>query len=332
MAQKKTLMFILISLAFSLVVLQTSVVMAKSIRLVAAHVTPVDSPYTPGFETFKKMVEEETNGAIKVSIHPAGELGGNEDILTQKLHTGTVDVIITSPGFLAQVVKEADIFSLLYLFKDFGHWQRVLDGSIGEKVAEVVENKTDFKFLGYWSCGVRHYFGNRAVKIPADLDGVKIRVHTSPITRDTWMTLGAQPTNVAISELYQALQNKVVDAAENSVLYIYKMKFIEVSRYVSLTGHSYGVRFLLMNDRKFKKFSDREKLIVEKAGLEATRAEREADFLDQKKYMNILLKAGTKINTVDKDAFIKKTSPIRERAVKKLGMEDMLAQIANLAE
>ena len=305
-------------------------VLAKSIRLVAAHVSPVDSPYTPGFNTFKEIIEKETNGEIEVSVHPAGELGGNEDILVQKMHTGTVDVIITSASFLAQTVKEADLFSLLYLFKDSGHWARVLDGSPGKQMAKIVEDKTDFKVLGYWSAGVRHYFGNRPVTTPNDLKSVKIRVHTSPVIRDTWIALGAQPTNVAFTELYQALQNKVVDAGENSFTYIYKMKFYEVSPYVSLTSHDFAVRFLLMSDKKFAKLTPLQKLIVEKAAHEATVVEREADYISMVEDIETLKKLGSKINRVDADSFLKLTAPLREKAVQKLGLQDMLMQIDRL--
>ena len=328
---KRIALSIFVVFAFTvLFIVQPTNLLAKSMRIVAAHVSPVDSPYTPGFNTFKEIIVKETNGDVTVSIHPAGELGGNEDILVQKMHTGTVDVIITSPGFLAQTVKEADLFSLLYLFKDPGHWARVLDGSPGRQMTAIIEDKTDFKVLGYWSCGIRHYFGNKPVHKPEDLKDVKIRVHTSPIIRDTWITLGAQPTNVAFSELYQALQNKVVDAGENSSTYIYKMKFFEVSPYISLTSHDIGVRFLLMNQKKFDKLTAAQKMIVEKAAYEATKVEREADYLSMIADMEILKKAGSKINKVDPDPFLKLTAPIRADAVKKLGLEGLLKDIDKL--
>jgi tripartite ATP-independent transporter DctP family solute receptor len=300
---------------------------ARSKRIVAAHVSPVDSPYTPGFDTFKEIIEKETGGAIKVSVHPAGELGGNEDILVQKMHTGTVDVVISSAGFLSQVVKEADLFSLLYLFNDFDHWRRVLDGAPGKQMIEIVERKTNFKVLGYWAAGVRHYFGTKPVMTTTDLKDVKIRVHTSPIIRDSWIALGAQPTNVAFSELYQALQNKVVDAAENSSTYIYKMKFYEVAPYISLTRHDHGVRFLMISDRKFSRLKAGQKQTVLKAAAEATRVERRVDYESMIRDMQTLRKAGCKINDVDIEPFVRLTAPIRKKAVKRLGLKAMLAEI-----
>ena len=315
MCRKKNIIIILTIFAFAIVLFcLPGQVLAKSIRLVAAHVSPIDSPYTPGFNTFKDIIEKETNGEIKVSVHPAGELGGNEDILVQKMQTGTVDVIITSASFLAQTAKEADLFSLLYLFKDTGHWARVLDGSPGKQM----------------TAGVRHYFGNKPVTTPNDLKGVKIRVHTSPVIRDTWIALGAQPTNVAFSELYQALQNKVVDAGENSFTYIYKMKFYEVSPYVSLTSHDFAVRFLLMSDKKFTKLTPLQQLTVEKAAREATLVEREADYISMVEDIETLKKLGSKINRVDADSFLKLTAPLREKAAEKLGLQDMVKQIDRL--
>jgi len=331
MCRKKDMIIIQTIFAFAIVLFcLPGQVLAKSIRLVAAHVSPIDSPYTPGFNTFKEIIEKETNGEIIVSVHPAGELGGNEDILVQKMQTGTVDVIITSASFLAQTAKEADLFSLLYLFKDTGHWARVLDGSPGKQMTKIIEDKTDFKVLGYWSAGVRHYFGNKPVTTPNDLKGVKIRVHTSPVIRDTWIALGAQPTNVAFSELYQALQNKVVDAGENSFTYIYKMKFYEVSPYVSLTSHDFAVRFFLMSDKKFTKLTPLQQLTVEKAAREATLVEREADYISMVEDIETLKKLGSKINRVDADSFLKLTAPLREKAAEKLGLQDMVKQIDRL--
>ena len=300
---------------------------ARSKRIVAAHVSPVDSPYQPGFDTFKEIIEQETGGAVRVSVHPAGELGGNEDILVQKMHTGTVDVVISSAGFLSQVVREADLFSLLYLFNDFDHWRRVLDGAPGKQMIEIVERKTNFKVLGYWAAGVRHYFGSKPVTTTGDLKDVKIRVHTSPIIRDSWIALGAQPTNVAFSELYQALQNKVVDAAENSSTYIYKMKFYEVAPYISLTRHDHGVRFLMMSDRKFSRLKPEYRQTVLKAAAEATRVERRVDYESMIQDMETLRKAGCKINDVDIEPFVRLTAPVRKKAVKRLKLKEMLAEI-----
>jgi tripartite ATP-independent transporter DctP family solute receptor len=328
MPDRKVLMVFILGLALlGAGVVMPDEVPARSKRLVAAHVSPLDSPYTPGFDTFKEIIEKETEGAIKVSVHPAGELGGNEDILVQKMHTGTVDVVISSPGFVSQAVKEADLFSLLYLFNDFDHWTRVLDGAPGKQMIEIVERKTNFKVLGYWAAGVRHYYGSRPVTTTGDLKHVKIRVHTSPIIRDSWIALGAQPTNVAFSELYQALQNKVVDAAENSSTYIYKMKFFEVAPYISLTRHDHGVRFLMMSERKFSRLKAKQKQIVLKAAAEATKVERRVDYEWMIRDMETLRKAGCKINEVDIEPFVRLTAPIRKKAVKRLKLKEMLAEI-----
>jgi TRAP-type C4-dicarboxylate transport system substrate-binding protein len=135
---------------------------------------------------------------------------------------------------------------------------------------------------------------------------------------------------VAFSELYQALQNKVVDAGENSSTYILKMKFFEVSPYISLTSHDIGVRFLMMSKSKFNKLNEAQKKIVLKAAAEATKVERKADYQSMLDDMETLKKAGSKINDVDIDAFIKATAPVREKAVKKMGLEDMLAEIDKL--
>ncbi|MBZ4655311.1 MAG: transporter substrate-binding protein [Peptococcaceae bacterium] len=300
----------------------------KTIKIVAAHVTPKDGVYQKGMEKFKEIVEKESNGTMTVEIHPNGELGGNEDQLVQKMQTGTVDLIVASPGFMAQTVKEIDLFSLLYLFKGWDHWAKVMDGEVGQKMTKIVEDKTDFKVLGYWTCGVREYFGSKPVTKPEDLKNMKIRVQNSPAIKDTWVAFGAQPASVAFNELYQALQNKVVDAAENDPVNIFQMKFHEVSPYISLTNHDVATRLFLMSDKKFQSLSDEQKKIIEKAAVEATKEERKVDrqFFDD--YLAKLKAAGAKVNEVDTAPFIKATEPIRAKYAKDLGLEDFLKKIS----
>lgn len=300
---------------------------AQPVKLIAAHVTPKDGSYQMGMEKFKEVVEKESNGSITVEIHPNGELGGNEDELVQKMATGTVDVIVASPGFMNQTVKQVDLFSLLYLFRDYDHWKKVMDGNVGQKMTKLVEDNTDFKVLGWWKCGIRDYFGAKPVTKPEDLNNVKIRVQNSPAINETWSAMGAIPANVAFNELYQALQNKVVDAGENDFANILQMKFYEVSPYVSLTDHDIATRVFLISDKKYNSLTAEQKAAVDKAAKAATDAERDGDNQLAQKALEQLKAGGAKINTVDKAAFIEKTQPVREKVAKQLGLEDMLKEV-----
>ncbi|SFH24392.1 tripartite ATP-independent transporter solute receptor, DctP family [Desulfotomaculum arcticum] len=300
---------------------------APQAKLIAAHVTPEDGSYQVGMLKFKEVVEKESKGTITVDIYPNGQLGGNEDELVQKMATGTVDMIVASPGFMTQSVKQIDLFSLPYLYKNYDQWTKVMDGDVGQKMAKLVEDQTDFKVLGWWKCGIRDYFGTKPITKPDDLKGVKLRVQNSPAINEIWTTFGAQPASVAFNELYQALQNKVVDSAENDFANILQMKFHEVAPYISLTDHDIATRLLLISDEKYQSLTPDQQAVVDKAAKAATVAEREADNQLTDKALEQLKAEGAIVNEVDKTPFIEKTQPVREKVAKELGLEDMLKEI-----
>ena len=148
---------------------------AQPVKLIAAHVNPEDSSFHAGMVAFGKL-EELSGGSMTVEIHHSGQLGSNENELVEKMATGTVDVIVSAPNFVAAIVPEADLFSIPYLYEDVEHWERVVTGEVGQTILDKIEAGTDFKPLGYWMCGVRQYFGKKPITTPDDLKGVKIRI------------------------------------------------------------------------------------------------------------------------------------------------------------
>ncbi|WP_181833203.1 TRAP transporter substrate-binding protein [Bacillus taeanensis] len=299
----------------------------KSVKIIAAHVTDEGSPYQVGMEKFKEVVEAETNGSVTVEIHPNGELGGNEDELVQKMATGSVDVIVSSPGFMAQTAPEVDFFAMPYMFASYDHWNTVVDSEVGQAVSSKIEEKTDFKVLGYWSAGIRNYYGQKPVEKPADLKNVKVRVQNSPVVKDTWSAFGAQPAHVAWNELYQALQNGVVDAAENDFTNYFLSKQYEVAPKMSLTEHDVATRLFFMTSTKFENLSKEQQEAVIKAGNEASKAEREADLKLGEEYKQKLLDEGVEINEVEKTPFVESTEEIRVQTAEKLGMSELYEKV-----
>ncbi|GAK01301.1 TRAP-type C4-dicarboxylate transport system, periplasmic component [Geomicrobium sp. JCM 19055] len=110
---------------------------------------------------------------------------------------------------MTQVQREVDLFSMPYLFTSYEHWLRVVDGEVGDEMSNLVEEETNLQVLGYWSAGVRQYYGFEPVNEVEDLRNVSIRTQDSPGIQDSWSALGALPVGVAWGEMYQALQNRV---------------------------------------------------------------------------------------------------------------------------
>src|SRR5690625_256661 len=170
-----------------------------TVKIIAGHnQTSPDNPYQTGLLKFKEVAEDLSNGSIEVEVH-AGTIGTEELELVEKLQLDAVDVVVVSPGFMTQTgIKEVDLFSAPYLFESYDHWLRVVDGDVGEKMAKMINDKSDnsFKLLGYWTAGTRHFYGKKPIESIDDLNGVSLRTQTSGVISDFWKAVGVIPSNI----------------------------------------------------------------------------------------------------------------------------------------
>lgn len=312
---------------------ETAAKAAPQVTLIGAHVNSLDSSYQAGFEAMQVKLEELSGGTMTVEIHPNGELGGGEAELVEKMATGTVDVIVTAPNFTATTgVPECDLFSIPFLYSSMDHWTAVVDGEVGDIIAEKVDAAGIFHALGYWSCGTREYFGLKAVNGVADLKGVKIRVQDSDTVRSVWSALGANPTTLAYNELYSGLQNNVIDAAENDLGNILLQKFYEAGPYVSLTDHDIATRQLLMSGDKYQSLTDEQKKWVDEAAAYACAEERKADAELNAAALDQIKANGGIVNEVNKQELIDACADARAAAAEKIGVKDLYDKINALAK
>ncbi len=298
------------------------------IRLIGAHVNTTDSSYQAGFEAMKEKLEEVSGGTMTVEIHPNGELGGNESELIEKMATGTVDVIVSSPNFIATTgVKEADLFSIPFLYSSLEHWTAVVDGEVGQTITDKINEGGNFRCLGYWSCGTREYFGVKPVNGVEDLKGVKIRVQDSDTVRSVWSALGANPTVLAYNELYSGLQNNVIDAAENDLGNILLQKFYEAGPYVSLTDHDIATRMCLIGAPKYNSLTDEQKAWVDEAAAYACVEQRKFDKELNDDALEQIKANGGIVNEVNKDELIAACADARAAAAEKIGVTDLYNKV-----
>jgi len=307
----------------------------EKIKLIAAHnQTSPDNPYQVGLLKFKEVVESESDGNIEVEVH-AGTIGTEESELVEKLKLGAADVVLVSPGFMTQTgIQEVDLFALPYLFDSYDHWEQVVDGEVGEEMATIVNEKSnnDFKIVGYWSAGVRHFYGKKALESMDDLSGMTIRTQTSGVVSDYWKQAGAVPTSVAWGELYQALQQNVVDSSENSYPYFVQQNHHKTDngKYVTETAHDYTTRFLLVNGNEFDSYSPEQQDIITKAAEESVQAEREALLAQEEEYKEIAITDGAEIGEIDTAPFAELALPLQEQAATDMGAEELYQKIMEL--
>lgn len=302
----------------------------KKIKIIAAHnQTTAESPYQVGLLKFKEIAEK--NPSVEVEVH-AGTIGTNEDELLEKLKLGAADVVVVSPGFMTKTgIKEADLLALPYLFDNYNHWEKSVDGEIGKEIADIIYNKSkkDFKVIGYWSAGVRHYYGKKPINTVSDLKGIKIRTQTSGAIGKYWSSLGAIPTNVAWGELYQALQQGTVDASENAYPYFIPMDHHKTNngKYISETGHDYTTRLLIVNGKKFAKYSLEQQNSIIEAAKESVIAERKSVYEDEDKYKKQAIADGAIVNTLDRKPFIEFAIPLQDEVAVAIDSKEILEKI-----
>ncbi len=244
---------------------------AAPIEIKFAHVNPVDvfaSGKGAAGPVLKNMIEAETGGAVEVKVFPASQLGGERELI-EGTKIGTIQMCMVSAA-ISGFYKEAQVLDIPYLFSNAPVAWKVMDGWFGKEMAEDCLKKTGMRVLAYGETGFRNFTNSKLpIKSPADMKGLKIRVMESPVYVNMVKALGAAPTPIAWPETYTALQQKVVDGQENPIATIVFAKLYEVQKYITLDGHSYGVDFLLINEKFFQSLPKDVQQVIKAAGINA---------------------------------------------------------------
>lgn len=201
------------------------------------HVGPPVHPQHHAALAFAKYVTEKTNGEIEVQVFPLGQLGG-ERSMTEQVQGGTLQITSATAGVLANFVPEIGIIELPFVYPNRSVAYNVLDDKeVRERFAKFCDAK-GFVFIGYTENEFRDMTNSkRPIKSPEDLKGLKIRVVESPMMIDTFKALGANPTPLPFPEIYNALQQKVIDGQDNPIYTSILMKFTEVNKFATITNH-----------------------------------------------------------------------------------------------
>jgi len=216
----------------------------KTLKL--AHVLDAAHPVTKAINYLGAELLKISGGRLRMDIYPGGQLG-NERELVESLQFGSLDITKVSSSVVENFVPEIAAFSLPYLFRDDDHRWAVLEGPIGK---QMLEDCAPFRIRGlcYYDAGTRNfYMRNKEVRTPDDLQGLKIRVMRSYWSIQAINALGASATPVEFGELYTALQQGVVDGAENNLPTFYQMKHYEVCKFLTLDAHTAPADIMLIS-------------------------------------------------------------------------------------
>jgi tripartite ATP-independent transporter DctP family solute receptor len=194
-------------------------------------------------------IREQSGGRMEIQVFPNNQLGGGTDMLSQ-LRTGVIQLFNLSGVILSTVVPVASINGIGFSFRDYDQVWGAMDGALGQYVRAAIEKSGLFAFDKMWDNGYRQVTSStHPIKAPEDFKGFKIRVPVSPLWTSMFKAFGASPASINFSEVYSALETKIVEGQENPLSLIASNKFYEVQKYVSLTNHMWDGFWTLVNGR-----------------------------------------------------------------------------------
>jgi tripartite ATP-independent transporter DctP family solute receptor len=286
-------------------------------RIRVAHSLPVSHPVHAGIEHFAERLAVYSSGRLRVDIFPNSQLG-SEPQTVEQMQAGTLDGAKIGAATLGSFVPTAKVFSLPYLFRDSGHYWTVLGGPIGQELLEMLAingrgDPSGLHGLTFYDAGSRSFYAQRPILHPDDLRGLKVRVQPDPVAMDTIRALGASPTPISWGELYTALQQGVVDGAENNAPSFVSSRHFEVCKEFSLNHHSRVPDLLMLSQRTWASLSEEEQAWVRQAANDSSVFQREAWDAGVEAAFEQMRAEGVTVHEVDVMPFLEATEPVRQR-------------------
>jgi tripartite ATP-independent transporter DctP family solute receptor len=279
----------------------------------------IDSHYGVAATTFNDEIVKRTNGRYKLQYFPMGALGGEREML-EAVQLGTQEMIITSTGPTGNFVADTRIVDIPYLFRDYEHARKVLDGPIGQEILTKFPAK-GMVAISWLENGFRHITNSkRAIKGPEDVKGLKIRTMENKVHMDAFKAMGALPTPMSMNEVFTACQTGTIDGQENPIPVILSNKLYTVQKYLTLDGHVYSPALLIISKSIWDKMSAEDKASFQEAAKIALVANRKKVNSDEVDGMDIMRKEGVEIiEKVDNAAFQKAVASAYEGYKKEFG-------------
>lgn len=274
---------------------------------------------------FGERLSELSNGAMDVKIYPSSQLGTEREMI-ELLQIGSLSMTKVSASPLEGFVPAMKIFSIPYIFRDNDHFWKVLNSEVGQGLLAGVE-PFRLKGLAYYDAGSRSFYtNNKPVRTPADLAGMKIRVLNSPTAVRTVRELGGAATPVAWGELYTALQQGVVDGAENNPPSYYLSRHYEIARYYSLDEHTSVPDVMLMSLRVWENLTEQQQQWVDKAMQDSVIFQRKAWQESTRDSLGKVKADGVEVIYPDKKPFVEAVKPFHD-SLRGTAVGDLISQI-----
>lgn len=268
-------------------------------------------PVHQAMELMAQLLEERSHGLLRMDIYPSEQLGSERECL-ELLQIGSLGMTKVSCSVMEGFVPAMSVLSLPYLFRDEEHKFRVLEGDIGRGL--LLEGQRFWlRGLCFYDAGSRSFYTkNKPVLTPEDLQGIKVRTQESPTSIRMVQALGGSPTPIAWGELYSALQQGVVDGAENNPPSFFLSRHYEVCRYYSLDEHTAVPDVLLISTQLWENLPAVFQTLVQEAALESARYQKKLWKEATRLALSEVQKAGVTIHHPDKSLFAARVKSLYE--------------------
>jgi len=307
-----------IVMAVALTILLSVTVGAQEFHLRFAHHIAENHPSGQAAAMFAKMVQERTNGRVKVSVFPNSILGSPPE-MAEQVKLGSMDMSLNAAGNILQWAPEFGAMQFPYIYDSYDHVYRVLDGEGGQLLAELAD-RIGFVVLGQWEWGFRQITNNkRPIRTPEDIRGLKLRIPPELPMEAAMQALGVIPQAVSFSELYMALAQGVVDGQENPIHAIYHQRFYEVQKHLAVANYMYSNVMHLVSKRTWGRLPEDVRKVLRDASNKAGEYSREKVTKEEDEILRTMQKAGVQVTVPDPRPFRDLMGPAVERIKKAVG-------------
>ena len=295
---------------------------AASITMKLGHFANATHPGNLAAKQFAENVEKRTKGAIKISVYPDNQLGSPPELLEQNI-LGAIDMSLGTQGSLDKYSKKFAAVMLPFIFKDYAHAYKVLDGPFMKWAAPDLE-KHGLVFLANWEYGFRNLTNNaRPIEKPDDVKGLKLRTPPEIQLQSAMEALGGNVTKIAFPELFMALKQGVVDGQENPLAVIYFNKYYEAQKYLAITNHVYNSMVHVISKKVWDKLTPEQQKIIKEESIAAGAMMRKQIQAEEKDLIKKLEEKGMKVTYPNQAEFKAKMKPAYDKIATYAGKENV---------
>jgi TRAP-type C4-dicarboxylate transport system substrate-binding protein len=285
--------------------------------------------FTKALRKFEQEAAACSNGSLEFDLHMNSELGLEKDYFENMSQGIAVDYAIVSPSHMSTFSQKAPLMDMPFLFRDIDHWNAVMEADALAPLAQDVLEQANVRLIGYAGGGTRQLIVNRPITNMAELEGLPIRVMGAPIQTRIFEAIKAHPSVIAYSEVYNAIQTGVIDAAENEAAGIEQMKFYEVGPHIALTAHAITVRPIGFSNVAFERLTPDQQACILKAGKIGGKLGRDIESGQDTSKLKAMEAAGqlTTHAFTERDKLLELAAPVKRSYAEELGALDVLEAI-----